>query len=146
VTSAEPEAGDAFLAQEGLYLARRVFGLALPEPLVWRYVAANQALFTSEVLSGQEALRRSLRRAVVEQLDVEALELALRWRGRANLVSQKVHVLSYLIESEPALAHLYLSERRRQGQAYVVLGLYVLRTAWKYARGRRLLRVLERAP
>lgn len=133
------------LAQEAAYLGESVFGLHLPEDLVRRYVAAVRALFTAKVLSGQEPLQGFLRRAIREHLDVEALELALRLRGRANLVSQKVQVLSYLIESHPGFTDLFLSQRRRRGQAYVVLGLQVARTAWKYVRGRRILRRLEAA-
>jgi hypothetical protein len=135
------EDGADALSREAVYLGRQVFGVELPSSLVEAYVRANRQLLAGD--STRDAvLESALARAVREQRDVEAVELVLRLARRDNLITRKVHVLSYLIETQPSFLPLYLNERRAPVRAWAALATHGLRAIWKRVRGRRVLRRL----
>jgi hypothetical protein len=130
------------LIREGAYLSRRVFGVEPPPQLLERYVRANHTLLGEGRTTESSPLAQALRHMVSARLDVEALEFALRLRQRSNLVTQKVHLLSYLIETHAVFSSRYLNDRNRRVRGYVLLALHTIRGFWKYARGRRLMKRL----
>lgn len=134
----EEEDSEGALRREAVYLGRQVFGVDLPSSVVKRYIRANRQLLAGE-FPGDAALRSALERAVRERRDVEALELVLRPRRRHNLITRKLHVLSFLIETEPRFLPLYLNERRARAWAWTALAGHGLRAVAKYVRGRWLL-------
>lgn len=134
----EKEDNECALSREAVYLGRQVFGVDLPSSVVGAYMRANRQLLAGES-ARDAALNRALERAVREGRDVEALELVLRLRRRDNLITRKLHALSYLIETEPRFLPLYLNERRVRVRAWAALAGHGLRAAGKYVRGRWLL-------
>ena len=130
------------LSREGAYLSRQVFGVEPLPQLLEQYVRANHALLGEGRIAEASRLARALRQAVSARLDVEALEFALRLRQRANLVTQKVHLLSYLIETDVAFSSRYLNDRKTRARAHVLLAAHAVRGLWKYARGRWLMKRL----
>jgi hypothetical protein len=130
------------LAREGAYLSRQVFGVEPPPELLDQYVRANQALLGEPQTGEGSGLARAWRRATSARLDVEALEFALRLRLRSNLVTQKVHLLSYLIETRLEFSSRYQNERRSRSRAYLLLAVHAIRGLWKYAHGQWLIRRL----
>jgi hypothetical protein len=141
-THSPAESESASLAAEARYFGKRVLDLDLAPEIVDRYVAANKALFARADLADSLPLVKALRAVVATGMDVEALEFALRLRRRRNLVTQKLHILSYLLETHAAYLSLYLNDHRYRLGAYMTLAAHVPRAIWKYLRGRRLLRRL----
>jgi hypothetical protein len=128
------------LVREGVYLSRQVFGVAPSSRLVERYASASRSLLRDPT---QARLAAALHQAVREEWDVEALELALRLRNRSNLVTQKVHLLSYLIETQVAGSAAYLNDRSTPVRAYLVLAAHAVRALWKLAWGTVLMKRLR---
>lgn len=129
------------LQTEAEYLARRAFGVILRASDAARYADATVALrITHGDVNGSH--ERLLQQAIAQDADVEALEFALRLSNRRNLITKKLHVLAFLIESDPAYAPRFLNETPSRARAYAALSAHALRAVWKYAVGRRLQRQL----
>lgn len=135
----ELTAGD--LRTEAVYLARRAFGLELRPSDAARYADANVDLGIEQ--RGHEGSQeRLIRQAIAQGADVEALEFALRLSNRRNLLTRKLHVVAFLIESDPQYVGRFLNDRRSRTRGFLALGAHALRAVWKYAVGRWLLRRL----
>ena len=72
---------------------------------------------------------------------VPLLELALRRSRRRNALTQRFQVLCYLAEVRPDNFGRFVNERRRWPAGWLILGLHLLRSLYKLAKGRRLMRV-----
>lgn len=129
------------LRTEAVFLARRAFGFELRASDAVRYAEANVVLGIchGDADGSQERL---MRRAIAQDSDVEALEFALRLSNRRNVFTKKLHVLAFLIESDPRYVHRFLNDTPSRARAYLTLGAHTLRAVWKYAVGRRLRRRL----
>jgi hypothetical protein len=129
------------LRTEAEYLARRAFGVALRASDAVRYADAVVVLGVAkgDVDGSQERL---LQQAIAQDADVEALEFALRLANRRNVITRKLHVLAFLIESDPRYAQRFLNDTPSRARACLALGGHALRAVWKYAVGRRLRRRL----
>jgi hypothetical protein len=85
--------------------------------------------------------RINLERLIERGTDLEALELALRRSRRRNALTQRFQVLCYLAEVRPDNFGRFVNERRRWSAGWLILGLHLLRSLYKLAKGRRLMRV-----
>jgi hypothetical protein len=77
---------------------------------------------------------------VARKLDVEAIELVLRRKRPA--LTRKLRLLLYLAEARPSHYRRLVNEADRPVRAWLSLGGAVLRTGFKYVKGRLLLRRL----
>jgi hypothetical protein len=140
----EGRAGHAdALRDEAIYMARQVYGVALRPADAIRYAEAHAALGLDR--GADAAHLQLLRRAIADGADVEALEFALRLSNRRNVLTKKLHVLAFLIESDPRYVGRFLNDSPRRARAFVSLGGHTLRGAWKLVRGRWLLKRLAAA-
>lgn len=129
-------AGD--LRTEAVYLARRAFGVELRATDAARYADATAVLAIARS-DRDDAQDRVLRQAVSRNADVEALEFAWRLLDRRNVVTRKLHVIAFLIESDPRYVRRFLNDTRSRTRAFLALGAHALRAVWKYVVGRWLL-------
>ena len=83
--------------------------------------------------------------AMAQDADLEAMEFALRLSNRRNVFTRKLHVLAFLIESDPRYVGRFLNDTPRRAGAFLSLGGHTLRAVWKLVRGRWLLRRLAAA-
>lgn len=125
------------LEMECLYFSETVFGIHPPQAVVDLYERAHQSIF-SNVHDGRHDF---IRRAVERRFDVEALEMALRFRDPNNLLSKKLAVLVYVLETHPDTAVLFVNREAARFKAYARLGAELVRSACKWAKGRILLHV-----
>jgi hypothetical protein len=133
----------ASLRREAEYLARSVFGLGLNSADAERYANADSALaIASHDPDGSQ--RALLTRAIDDRLDLEAIELVLRLSNRRNVVTMKVHVLAFLLESDPRHVRRFLADRPQRVRALLSIAGHAARAPWKYLRGSMLLRRLRR--
>ena len=138
------QTGQADALQDGaMYVARHVFGVALRPTDAVRYARAHEALGLDR---GADASQIDLlRRAMAQDADLEAMEFALRLSNRRNVFTRKLHVLAFLIESDPRYVGRFLNDTPRRAGAFLSLGGHTLRAVWKLVRGRWLLRRLAAA-
>jgi hypothetical protein len=141
-TARDDEAGAGELAREGAWLSRSVFGVEAPPGIPELYARAHRALLGDAHAAAQAPLAEAVRHAVSARLDVEALELALRLRRRSNLLTQKLHLLSYLLETHKDASSRFVNQSRYRVGAWLVLLFHGVRGIVKYGRGRLLMRRL----
>jgi hypothetical protein len=120
---------------EANHIHRALFGQDAPEDVHQQYASAL------ETLPLTDWPRIDLERLIERGADLEALELALRRSRRHNALTQRFQVLCYLAEVRPDNFGRFVNERRRWSAGWIILGLHLLRSLYKLAKGRRLLRV-----
>jgi hypothetical protein len=123
---------DRELREEARRFHAALFGEEVPAELEEAYVRAHRYYCreqTDEV---------DIATIVARKLDVEALELVLR-RKRPTL-TRKLRLLLYLAEVRPSCYRRFVNEDDRPLRAWLSLGGAVLRTGFKYFKGRFLLR------
>jgi len=124
------------LAAEAEYLHQALFGYSVPERLALQYIAAHDHVLT-EVPEVELAVVQQI---VALRLDAQALELVLRRRSPANPLSQKFHILCYLLEIDSAYYQDFHNEERSVLMAYCRLTWETVATAYRMAKGWYLLR------
>jgi len=113
------------LAREARYLHQAVFGGAIPEAVVERYIRAHDSF---PALRSEEA-RHMLEVVLSRNLDPEAIELALRVRKGNPALTRKFQVLCYLVEVRSAYYPRFVNQRpgaARAAAAMLRASLYSL--------------------
>lgn len=128
-------AQESRLRVEANQLHRALFGHDAPEEVQRQYASA----LADRPLADWPHL--DLERLIARGADLEALELALRRRRRRNALTQRFQALCYLAEVRSENFERFVNERRRRPAGWLILGLHVLRSVYKLAKGRRLMRV-----
>jgi hypothetical protein len=123
------------LRVEANHIHRVLFGHDAPEEVLRQYASALEAPPLADWP------RINLERLIERGADLEALELALRRSRRRNALTQRFQVLCYLAEVRPDNFGRFVNERRRWPAGWLILGLHLLRSIYKLAKGRRLMRV-----
>ena len=130
-----PRSPADWLRADANYLHRALFGRDAPEEVQRQY---------ARVLEAQPLAdwpRLDLQRLVAHGVDLEALELALRQRRRPDALTQRFQVLCYLAEVRSENFGRFVTERRRLAAGWLSLTLHLLRSLYKLAKGRWLMRV-----
>jgi hypothetical protein len=132
---ADHVATDAQRAREGERLYHAVFGAAPPRVVVERFIAAAAILESSAPPE-----ERARYHAVLARVgDVEAIELAARYRRRLPLLSDHMRLLVYLAESVSDTQHHFVKRRASRAAAYAAVATGALRTMYKMIKGALLL-------
>jgi hypothetical protein len=122
------------LAAEARYLHAALFPRAPAAVIVERYVQAHRLLFEDAAASPLVS------RIVEEGLDAEAIECALRLRGRGRELTCKLQILCYLAETLAAYQDEFVNRKNRRVSAILILARSALRSAWKRGKGELLVR------
>ncbi len=125
------------LRVEANHIHRALFGHDAPDEVHRQYASALDALPLADWP------RVNLERVIARGADLEALELALRRNRRRNALTQRFQVICYLAEVRPENFGRFVNERRRWSAGWLILGLHLLRSLYKLAKGRRLMRVYD---
>ena len=120
------------LREEARRFHAALFGEEIPPELEEGYVQAHT------YYCREQPDQVDIATIVARKLDVEAIELVLRKKRPA--LTHKLRVLLYLAEARPSHYRRLVNESDRPVRACLALGGAVLRTAYKYIRGRLLLR------
>ncbi len=125
----------AYLRTEGERLHASIFGTSIPEPVLQKYIEAHLYYLTSpensEVRWMSEAVRRGL--------DLEALEIALRFSHSGHLLVRKVKILVHIAEGFDAYRSWFINEKPRRAKAVVLLVGHLFQTGFKFLKGKFLL-------
>jgi hypothetical protein len=79
-------------------------------------------------------------RIVERGLDAEAIEFALRRRGRGSELTRKLQIASYLAESRAPYLDQFVNLEPSRLRAWTTLTAATLGTLWKLCKGEYLIR------
>lgn len=130
-----PKLDEQRLLMEAKHLHRALLGGEAPEEVRRQYARALQGA----ALAGFP--RCDLTGLIERGVDVEALELALRRVARVNALTQRLHVLCYLVEIRAESFPLFVNERSSLLGGWFALGWHTVRSFCKLIKGRWLMRV-----
>lgn len=99
-----------------------------------RYAAAHRELFAS----AQDP--PWIARIVERRLDAEAIEFALRRRGRGRELTHKLQILCYLAECRAAYLPQFVNLHRSRSRAWLALAAATIGGAWKLCKGELAIR------
>jgi hypothetical protein len=115
------------LGAEAQYFHRALFSRPIHPDVIDRYIRANRHCG----LLDDGAIDTILHKA----LDVEAIEFALRARGRGARLTEKIQILFYLVEVRRGYYSDFVNEQPMFGGALLRLSGSVLSAAWKLVKG-----------
>jgi hypothetical protein len=125
----------ATLQTEGEWLHFSLFGSPIPETVLQRYIEAHDFYLASPDASQL----RWLAQAVRLKLDLEALEIALRFSQKGHLLVRKVKILVHITEAFDAYRSRFINDHPQRFRAFALLAFHGFRTAWKFCKGKFLL-------
>lgn len=130
------------LARECEYLCRSIFGRVPDRQIGHMYIQANRTVFSHRKASPHE--RYLIDQCVVQKLDAEAAELFLRMKSPKNALSQKAHIISYLLETNPKHYSVFINETRACTYAWATLTFFIARSVIKTLKGLFIILRIER--
>ena len=114
---------------------RTLFYQGAPDVIRERFIEASNQLH--QKISAQEL---ALYYGVIKTVnDVEALEVACRWRKKMSLLTLKFRLMVYLGETLPENQHFFINERTSFIRALCYTAVSLVRTMYKLCRGFYLL-------
>jgi hypothetical protein len=125
------------LQAEADRLHRVLFGRSAPDSVRRQYARVIGRSPLADVP------RCDVAKLIERGVDLEAVEAALRRRSPLNSLTQRFHVLCYLVEVRPEYFTWFVSERSSFGRGVLALGVETLRSLYKTAKGRVLLWVYD---
>ena len=117
------------LAAEARYLHACLFRRPADELTVARYEAAHRRWFAGEETSPL------VRRILDRRLDAEAIEFALRRRGRGQELTRKLLIVCYLAEARAEYMGEFVQLQHSPARAWAGLAGATLDAAWKLVMG-----------
>lgn len=120
--------------KEAHYLFACLFGRAPDALTVARYEAAHRELFAGEPTPAW------VTRIVERRLDAEAIEFALRRRGRGRELTRKLHICCYLAEARAEYLDRFVNSGASRARAWSALLGGVAGALWKLLKGEYAIR------
>ena len=114
---------------------RVLFQEPMPTEIVKRYVEAHGHVFSTSELAARRQEAETIEIVLKRQLDVEAVEMVLRRKSPRHLLTQKLHIVLYLVESYAEYVPHFCNLERRLVRSYLVLGFLALQTIFKFLKG-----------
>lgn len=120
------------LNKEIEYINSSLFDGGLSPDIVSNYLDAQSYVFCSPLSSEQENL---IIKIVTNKLDIEAIEYFLRLKKNNNILTKKLHILSYLIESNRDYNALFINDKNKFVTGFMVLVYYSFRSCFLLLKG-----------
>jgi len=79
-------------------------------------------------------------KVVARKLDAEAVEFALRRRGKGRELARKMQILCYLVEVRPEYLERFVNSETSRRRAWAAVGGATLLSAWTLLKGEYLIR------
>ena len=127
-------ASSAGLETEAAYLHRAIFRAEISPRLARKYAQAHEYVQPK----GPAEEFATIEKMVALGLDAEAVEMALRRKGRTHALAQKMKILVYLAEAETEHYGRFINERPSFTAAGIGLFYHGLRTVYKALKGRAI--------
>jgi hypothetical protein len=127
------------LRQECRFLCKSVLKLTPSPTALDRYVEAHEIVFAQMTKLPSSRFDSLVSEAVRRRQDIEALEYALRSKQEITILTKKLHLLLYIIETHPVHQTLFVNTRDSVLKGYVVLAYQIIRSSYKLFKGRMML-------
>ena len=115
---------------------RAIFGKPIPSKVRERYYRAVERVLPDFPAKENRAFEEVLRGVS----DLEALELAARRQSKLPLLISRFRLMVHLAECLPANQSVFINSSGRRMPGYISLAFGMVRTLFKYLKGRFLLR------
>ena len=126
-----PECDPAQLRREASALHCAAFGRDVPKEVAQRYAEAHSVA----PLRVDIAESKWMQRVFEGEVDLEALEIALRFRQPDHVLCNKFKLLIYIAEAFPEYYADFVNEEQRRAGGFGSLVRHGLRTLCKYLKG-----------
>jgi len=123
------------LVIEAIAFHKIVFNSKPTQELIKKYIKAHEYY----ILDKNDKERIWFKKVISLGLDLEALEIVLRFKNQGHILVRKMKILIYLAESNPAYYNSFVNERARRTKAILILFFFSLRTFYKLLKGMFLL-------
>lgn len=120
------------LSQEADYFYKKIFSAPVPQQIRGKYIAAN--------LEKMPQPDERIRKLVLKKADIEAVEIAWRYKVPRNVLTKKIHVLIYLAETTPENFSIFLNTKDKRFFSFIVLAYHFIRSIGKLLKGKFLLK------
>lgn len=130
----------AYLRNEAEGVFRAFFREDPPARILDAYVKAHEFCFDADDVSALLRFRDWFRAAQKQEVDLEALEFAMRLGDSNNLFTAKVRMLLYLLEADGSFFNHFHNDQKTTLVAYLELLSRISRSLWKGAKGFFLVR------
>lgn len=120
-----------YLLEEAEYFYKKIFSAPIPLHIEEKYIAANLAKLPQH--------DERIRTLILKKADIEAVELAWRFKAPRNILTKKIHILIYLAETNPANFPLFFNTKKRRLVSFILLSGHFIRSAGKLLKGKFLL-------
>ncbi len=117
------------LAEEARHLHACLFHRPADDTVITRYQAAHRELFPNDESSPL------VEKIVAHHLDAEAIEFALRRRGKGCELTRKLQIVSYLQEARSEYLAEFVNFKRSRPRAWIALAAATLGALWKRCKG-----------
>lgn len=130
------EQNNAMLEHEAVYFHGCFFNEQLDQDVINKYADASRICLP--VVDSQSA--RTIEIILVNGLDVEAIEYALRLKNRDNVLTKKLQILFFLIEVRSRYTGYFFNWKKARLNAMASIFYSIILTAYKYVKGSHLIR------
>ena len=120
------------LSEEAEYFHKRVFSSPASRRIVEKYVSANL-----KKIPGQH---RGIRDLILRKADIEAVEMASRFKSPRNVLTKKIHILIYLAETTPENFPVFINTKNKRFFSFIALACHLVRSIGKFIKGIFLLK------
>jgi hypothetical protein len=120
------------LIHEAEYFYQKIFSAPVPRSILEKYIAANR----EKMPRPDERIGK----LVLKKADIEAVEMAWRFKSPRNVLTKKIHILIYLAETTPENFSLFFNTKNRRFFSFILLTAHFMRSVGKFIKGKFLLK------
>jgi hypothetical protein len=120
------------LSEEAGYFYKKIFSAPAPRQTIEKYIAVN--------LNKIPHAHRGIRELVLKKADIEAIEMAWRFKSPRNVLTKKIHILLYLAETTPENFPVFINTKNKRFFSFIVLAYHLIRSIGKFLKGIFLLK------
>ncbi|MDZ4726973.1 MAG: hypothetical protein SH817_12505 [Leptospira sp.] len=124
------------LSKEANFLLKELFSIEDNESLANLYVQAHEFILKNP---GIEIKDVDIQKIIQKKINPEAVEFAMRIKFRDNLLTKKIQILTYIIESRKEYNGLFNNFNNRFFFGFALLIFMTMRSIFLYFTGRYLI-------
>lgn len=100
------------------------------------YIDSHNFLFQENEI---EIQRINIEAIIKYKLDVEAIEFACRVKNKDNLLTKKIHIMIYILESQKQNNHMFLNYENGFLKGFSLLAFFTIRSIYSLVKGKYLI-------
>jgi hypothetical protein len=130
----KPMKDDDYLSREISFFYYSLFSSVISDDIKTKYIRAHEFI----IPSGTKEQFETINKAVHLNLDIEAIELALRRKNLQHPLLQKMKIMTYLLECDSHHYHFFINEKDAFLKSLMILFYSFLHASYKLLKGKLL--------